>query len=318
MVRIGIIGAGNNGAGHARYYHRSPRSEVVAVADPVAERASALAGECGARATQDYREFLADVDAVVISSPNHVHRDHAVECARAGRHVYCEKPMGLSAGQAAEIASAIREAGVRSVIGFSVRFSDTVQTMQRYLREGRLGELISIWSRRLFFMDLSKAAEWRRDPALSGGLLFEINVHEVEWMMALGGELESVYARTYAERPQHPRANDHIWVVMNFANGVVGTHEGSQISPVAQFDCGLLGTVAGMETAEWGKRLRFAKRGAGAVEVKPDPEFDLRGHFLDCVEEGIAGVADAEWGLTVMTAADAILESASTGRVVGL
>lgn len=316
MVKMGIIGAGDNGAGHARYYHESPRSEVVAIADPDGKRASALAAECSAEALSDYRDLLGAVDAVVISSPNQFHRDHAVECAGAGRHIYCEKPMGLSAAQAAEIASAVRQAGVRSVIGFSVRFSAAIQTMQRFVREGRVGDLISIWSRRLFFMDLSEHPGWRADHALSGGLLFEVNIHELEWLMAMGGELESVYARAYARGQAGPLANDHIWVTLNFAGGVVGTHEGSQVSAVSQYHRGLMGTKGAMETTGWGSRLHFAEPGSGAVEVEQDEAFDLRGHFLDCVESGASSVADVEWGLKVMTAADAILESAATGQVV--
>ena len=76
MVRIGVIGAGNNGAGHARYYAQSPRAELVAVADPDADRAGPLAEETGSRKVADAAEFLDDVDAVIIASPNHLHLEH--------------------------------------------------------------------------------------------------------------------------------------------------------------------------------------------------------------------------------------------------
>lgn len=316
MVKIGVIGAGGNGAGHARYYHECPRSEVVAIADPDGERASALAAQCEAEAVSDYRDFLDGVDAVVISSPNHLHRDHAVECARAGCHIYCEKPMGLDAEQADQMASAVAAAGVRSVVGFSVRFGDTVHTMQQMVQEGRTGDLISIWTRRLFFMDMTEHPGWRADHALSGGVLLEVDSHELDWMMAIAGEVESVYARTYAEGQEGLLANDHVWVTMNFASGAVGTLEGSQISPVPRYQRGLLGTRGAMETEEWGRKLMFAQRGGRkAEEVALQQPFDLRGHLLDCIEQGVPCVSDAEWGRKVMNVADAIFRSAATGEV---
>ena len=181
-----------------------------------------------------------------------------------------------------------------------------------------MGDLISVWSRRLFYVDMSRAPGWRADHALSGGVLFEINVHELEWMMAVGGELRSVYARAYAEGQSSPLANDHIWFTLNFAGGAVGLHEGSQVSPLSEYARGVTGSRAALQTTDWGQRLLFAERGGDPTDVPLDPAFDLRGHFLDCVENDARSVADAEWGLQVMTAADAILGSARTGQVVKL
>ncbi len=318
MIRIGVIGAGHNGSGHARYYHECERSEVVAVADPDGGRAAALAEEVGARGVPDFREMLDAVDAVVISSPNHLHRDHAVACAEAGKHVFCEKPMGINAGQAEEIASAVARAGVASCIGFSVRFTEPIQTMQRYLREGRAGELVSVWSRRMSCMSRSGGPAWRSDQALSGGILYEINVHEVDWIVALGGDVTSVYAKTYADSPDNPRANDHVWATFAFAGGAVGTMEGSQIAPNPEYVRGMMGSKAGLITRDWGRKLFFAERGEKEVEVEQDAAFDKRAHFLDCIENGVPPVADARCGLKIMNVAEAILQSSASGEVVQL
>jgi len=315
MVRVGIIGAGPNGRGHARGLHRSGRSRVVAVADPQMDRAQAVASEVGAAPVADYRAFLGDVDAVVISSPNYLHREHAMACAEAGKHVYCEKPMGLTAMEAAEIAEAVRRAGVKCTVGFSVRFGSVAQTMLRVLHEGRTGELVSVWSRRMTHAP-ARPGSWRSDHALSGGVLMEINVHELDWMVVVGGDVESVYARTYAAKADCPLANDHLWAVLSFAGGAVGTHEGSWVSPVPDFYRGLFGTRGGLHTTEWGNKLMFTAAGAKSVEVPLAPSLDLREHFLDCIEHDAQPLADAEWGLKIMKVADAILESGRSGRVV--
>lgn len=317
MIRIGIIGAGPNAAGHAKYYRDCPRAKVVAVADPNTEAGKKLAEECAAKAVPDFREFLGDVDAVIVSSPNFLHKDHAIACASAGKHVYCEKPMGLSALDAKGIADAVNAARVKSAVGFSVRISNVIQTLDRLRREERFGQVISVWSRRLFYMDPSKTQGWRKDHSKSGGLLLEVNVHELEWMMALGGEVESVYARFASDKPG-PRSNDHCWFTLNFKGGAVGQHEGSWLSAMPSYARGMHGTGGGATTDEWGSKLFFAVPGKNRDEIPLDPAFDLRGNFLDGIEKGAPLYADVNWGLKVMSVAEGIFESAQKQEVVRL
>jgi predicted dehydrogenase len=314
LIKIGIIGAGPNAAGHATYYHASPRARVVAVADPAGERAAALAEQCDAKAIPDFHDFLDQVDAVVVSSPNFLHRDHAIACAAAGRHLFCEKPVGLNLGEAREIAAAVDEAGVKSMVGFSVRFTDTLQTMQRIVRAGDIGEIVGLCSRRLAYFPPGSGPGWRLDHARSGGILLEVSIHELDWIMALGGDIDSVYARTWAAEPG-PRSNDQIWVTMNFKAGAVGYHEGSWSSATANYYRSVQGTRGGLCTDEWGSTVFHAPMGADRVAVDRDPTFDLRGNFLDCIEHGAVPVADIHWGVKVMAVAEAVYESARSGTV---
>ncbi len=317
MIRIGIIGAGPNAEGHARYYRESPRTHLVAIADPDAARADRLAGELNARSVRDYREFLDHVDAVVVSSPNFLHYEHAVACAEAGKHLFCEKPMGLGVDEARGIAQAVSVNHVASQVGFSVRFGGEVQTMLRMHREGELGDLISLTSRRLCYIDPAKSG-WRSDHRLSGGLLYEINIHELDWMMALGGRVTAVYARTWAQNPVDERSNDHLWVTLSFAGRATGTHEGSWLSANPNFYRSCEGTKSGLCTDEWGVQLFHAPRGGNRVEIAKDPNFDLRGNFLDVIEGKAPAVADARWGLEVMRVAEAVIESARRGHPIDL
>lgn len=316
MIKVGIIGAGQNAVGHARYFSLSPRSEIVFVADPLVERAQQLTEEYGGKAIDDYSEMLGEVDAVVVCSPNFLHHEQAIAVAKAGRHVYCEKPMGLNVHQAREIAEAVNNAVVQSQVGFAVRFDPTIQTMMRYAREGELGEIVSVVSRRLCYFDAESGPAWRRDHDLSGGLLLEINIHELDWMMQIGGEVESVYARTWAKNPTSERSNDQIWVTLNFQKGATGLHEGSWLSSTAAYYRNVQGTEAGLHTDEWGSQLFYANAGEDRVEIKPDADFDLRGNFLDAIEGTAPAVADVNNALKVMTVAEAVFQSAKSGEVV--
>lgn len=318
MIRIGVIGAGPNGAGHVEYYSKSPRTKVTAIGDPVIERATSLANQCGATAVADYHHLLEIVDAVVISSPNFLHKEQAISAAQAGKHVFCEKPMGLDLTEACEIAAAVKTAKVASAIGFSVRFDAIFHTMLGIANRGELGRIVSVCSRRIFYMDPSKTPEWRRDHRKSGGLLLEINIHEIDWMMAVGGEVETVYARTWAARPESPRSNDQLFITLGFAGGATGMHEGSWLSPIPNFYRSIQGTSAGLNTDEWGGKLFHAVAGKNRTDLPAGEKFDLRGNFLDSIEHGTPGVADVDCGLKVMAVVEAIFESAQTGKIVKL
>jgi len=316
MIKIGLIGAGAKGVKHAEYYHQCPRSEVAAVADPDAGRAGELAAELGAQAAGEFSEILDLVDAVVISSPNHVHCEQAVAAAAAGKHIFCEKPMGIDLDQARQIASAVSAAGVRSVVGFSARCGSLVRTMVELVRRGSVGRVVAIRSRRLDYIDPAKNPAWRMDPARSGGLLYEINSHELDWMMLLGGEVRSVYARKFALDDSHPRANDYICILMDFAGGAAGTHEGSWISRVGDYYRGLEGTEATLSSENWAKKLFCTGKDGRKEELDMVESSDINGHFLDCIESGAESPQNAAWGLKVMAVADAAIESANSGKLV--
>jgi predicted dehydrogenase len=311
MIRIGIIGAGPNAAGHARYFATCPRTKLVAIADPALPLAEALARELSARAVSDFNAFLDDVDAVVVSSPNFLHREHAVAVARAGKHLFCEKPMGLDLAEARAIAAAVRAAKVASQVGFSPRCAPNLQAMARRARAGDFGTLLSATSHRLMWMDHSKTAGWRADPAKSGGLLMEINIHELDWLMFVGGPVESVSAKSWSAKPGHRLANDHLWVTLQFANGAVGRHEGGWLSPLPNYYRSVIGTAGAANTDEWGGHCYLYAIGKDRTDADPGPAFDLRADFLDACEGRGPAACDADWGVQVTAVAEATLLSAS-------
>ncbi|MEM6457788.1 MAG: Gfo/Idh/MocA family oxidoreductase [Planctomycetota bacterium] len=314
--RLGLIGAGKNARNHALYYKDRPDVELVAIADPDDDARDRLADQVGARGVSDHTQLLDDVEAVVISSPNFLHAEHAVACAQAGKHVYIEKPIGLTLDQTAAVTDAVRQAGVASAVGFSVRLSREVQTLLRLATEGQIGQLASIWSRRLVYLPDEVFRGWRADPGRSGGLLMEVNIHELDWMRLIGGPVESVYARTAGGSAEHPRANDHVWATLNFKNATVGTHEGGWRCANTNFYKGVCGSVGGAATNEWGQGLVYTPLGGAAEPIELDEPMDLRGRWLDAIAGGPPVPCDADWGMEVMRIAEAVLRSAETGRVV--
>ena len=319
MINIGLIGAGPNGTGNIKNLCKdASRARLAAVADLNAEAAQQVAKEYGDDQTitvSDYTEFFDAVDMVVISSPNWLHPEQAIACANAGKHVWIEKPMALSIADADRICEAVDRAGVQSFVGFSVRFGSVPRTLGQTFKDGTLGELRSIWSRRL--CNLNMARGWRSDYAKSGGVMSELIAHEIDWMIDIAGLPTSVYCRIQSEHNSDPRDNDHVWLTFGFADGSTGTIEGAQTAEIADYYKGIVGTKGTVHDRKWGGEAHIKdKDGDRQMEALPgESKHDL---FLDALEGKAKSVADVHWGRIVVAITEKALESAVSGQVVDL
>lgn len=324
MIRIGVIGAGNNARGHIRNFSQlSDRSRIAAVADPVLALAQEAVDGLDAVACDSFDQFLDDVDAVIISSPNFLHPEHAIACAEAGKHVWIEKPMALNTADAKGIVDAVKRHNVKSFVGFSVRFDGLHQLFKSHLEENKLGRPLSIWSRRLAFSRSHIHKTWRNDFEKSGGVMSEIIAHEIDWIVHLVGQPESVFCRIRGRNTDHPLDNDHVWITFNFADGLTGTIEGSMMSPMPEYYRGVSGEDAAVYTNKWSSEAYLVE--ASTSEDKKEPvelsipgKFDKASHFLDIIEGKADSQADAQWGLNIVSLTDALLESARSVSVVPL
>lgn len=319
MIRIGIVGAGPNGTGNAKNLAaHEDRCSITAVADPNVEAAKTLADCYGAKAVSDMKDILDAVDAVVISSPNFLHREHTLAAAEAGRHVWIEKPMALSVADADVMVEAVGRAGVASMIGFSVRFSGIVRKMKEIYTSGQIGDLLSLWSRRLCFFDPATRKGWRFDYSKSGGVMAELLVHEIDWIVDIAGDPNAVYCRKASRYHDDPRDNEHIWLTLSFEGDTTGTIEGSQMSLIADYHRGIVGTKGSAATRNWGGDLFLQTEPKKADQVEPAEGFDKHGHFLDVIEGKCESVADVSHGRKIVLISEKAVESAVTGQVVRL
>lgn len=319
MIRIGIIGAGPMGRRNAKGLaeHRE-RCRITCIVDPNTEAAQTAAQPYDARVFDNHTTALDEVDAVVIATPNHMHADQAVACAAAGKHVFIEKPMALSTADADRIVDAVESAGVASLIGFSVRFDAVPHTMKSIFESGELGALRSIWSRRISFSRAGRrpGKPWRADIAKSGGVLSELMAHEIDWMVSVAGMPETVYCRKMSREHSDERNNDHIWMMLGFADEVTGTIEGSQMGTIADFYRGLMAEKGSLFTRAWGRQLYRQTSGDSEDHLENLSGFDKYAHFLDVIDNRCESVADAAWGRTIVGLTETALQSAMTGRAL--
>ena len=190
-VRFGVLGAGRIGQVHARALASVPGAETVAVADPITEAAQRVADVhgCDIR-TVDAIEGSDDIDAAVICTPTDTHADLIERFVRAGKAVFCEKPVDLSVARVKTCLATVDAEGGTLMVGFQRRFDPDFRALKRVIDDGRIGavEMVTLIS---------------RDPEpppydyirRSGGIFRDMTIHDFDvarWL--LGEEVETVQA----------------------------------------------------------------------------------------------------------------------------
>jgi predicted dehydrogenase len=207
QIRVGLIGAGLIGQLHSmmlRYVaDRTEQSvRVVSVADVSRSAADSLAARWqGARALESAEEIVADpsIDAVWICTPTAMHRKVCIAAAEAGKHIFCEKPLAMTAAEASAMAAAIKASGVISQVGLVLRFSPVYNVIKTMFEATDVGRLLCVTMRddQDFPTRGAHASAWRNDPSLTaGGTLIEHSVHDFDLLTWMFGPVASLYCRT--------------------------------------------------------------------------------------------------------------------------
>ncbi|MDO8433775.1 MAG: Gfo/Idh/MocA family oxidoreductase [Candidatus Binatus sp.] len=203
VIRVGIIGAGLIGQVHSRMLRliadRTEQSvRVVAVADVVPSAAQALASRWqDARAVALAEEIIGDpaIDAVWICMPTAMHREVCIAAARAGKHIFCEKPLAMTTAHASEMAAAIESAGVLAQVGLVMRLSPAYTVIKSMFADPCVGRMLAIMMRddQDFPTRGVHASAWRNDPSLTaGGTLIEHSVHDFDILRWMFGPIARV------------------------------------------------------------------------------------------------------------------------------
>ncbi|HSL28256.1 MAG TPA: inositol 2-dehydrogenase [Anaerolineales bacterium] len=230
-LRFGVIGAGRIGKIHAQNLAaRIPGVDVSAIADVDLGAAQDLATRLRVpNAAADYHTILADpdIDAVAICSSTDTHARIVIEAARAGKHIFCEKPIDFDLAKIDGALEAVKKAGVKLQIGFNRRFDPNFRKVRSMIAEGKIGtpHIIRITS---------------RDPAppplsyvkVSGGMFLDMTIHDFDMARYLSGsEVEEVYtAAGVMVDPAIGEAGDvdTAVITLRFASGAIGTIDNSR------------------------------------------------------------------------------------------
>ena len=328
-MRVSIVGAGNNAIGHAKSLAVMDEVEIVAVVDPVLERAQEMVDDVGGRAFPDHPTMLkeAEPDAVWVCSPCWLHADQTVDCLSAGAHVMCEKPMALNVADCDRMIDAAKAHNAKLMIDQTTRFVPNLIEMQRIFQSGECGDLVRSWSIRESYHQIKNDASWRLDFEKSGGIVFEWEVHEIDFVRSIGGRVNDVYAKTAFSREGATGFLDYFTAVLTFENGGYGNLEASQSEHLGMSSRGFSGTRgSAVSVGKDQVRIRTVDDPEPRiVEVEPDEgakrglnRYTSNRPFVEAILNDGPSPVNGEDAKHNIEIGAAIVESGRTGEVVGI
>ena len=268
MLRAAIVGIGTWGRNLVESVQgKSEVIRFVAGATRTPANAADFCRRHEIRLARSYDELLGDphVDAIVLATPHSQHCAQIIAAARAGKHVFTEKPLGVDAKSSAEAVAACAERNITLAVGYNWRFQPALAEAKRMVEDGRLGRLLHIEGN---FCGPSAyrfaVGHWRqdRDEAPAGGMTGR-GVHVVDAMLYLAGPIGSVFAQS-ARLAQSGGVDDTTSMLFRFRSGATG----------------YLGTV--IATAEtWRMQVFGAKGWVEVGDVEHLHTWSMKAAFID-------------------------------------
>ena len=322
IVGVGVIGMGWMGTLHSRSYLQAaerfpadgPKPRLVVCADDVEARAREAHERFGfLRHTVRWQDVMADpeVQVVNITAPNYLHLPMVEAAAAAGKHIFCEKPVGRGPQETARMERLAREAGVLTWVGYNYRWAPLVQYALQLIRDGKLGRITHYRGRFLvgYASDPRGVLSWRFERQFAGvGTLGDLMSHVVDMALTLAGPIKRVVGNRETFIRQRPLATpgagthfslgaggpsgdvtneDYVGALVQFSNGAQGSFEACRV--VQGRKCQMAFEVEGTEGAlAWDfERMNeitiFRPDGDGVhdgyTRITSGPEHPFHAHF---------------------------------------
>jgi predicted dehydrogenase len=305
LVKIGVIGCGAIGPVHCDAINGVEGAKLVGVCDVVQERAKALGEKYGVKAYTSLKEMLDHVDAVTVAVPSGYHAKVGIQAAKAGKHVFCEKPIDVSVKAGEKLIDACKKSGVTLTVVSQHRFAQDVRKLREAAQNDGLGQLVAgdayiKWFRTQAYYD---SGDWRGTWKLDGGgCLMNQGVHYVDMIQWVMGGVKSVQAQVRTATHERIEVEDVAQALIEYKNGATGIIYGSTSMYPGLAERmevhGRYGTVIveGDRIKVWQVDEEAAKQGlyGGGVQKQPAPNL----HVQEAGEAEGSGASDpsAIWG----------------------
>ena len=296
-INLAVIGTGRMGSVHvANIVNKVPEANLVAICDIRLDVAQAVADQWGiTRVVQDYHELLEDetIEAVLIATTTSTHAEVIKDCAKAGKHIFCEKPIALDLARIDEALEAVKLAGVKLQVGFNRRFDKNFQRVKEIVQSGELG--------RTCMLKITN-----RDPELpskeflrvSGGLFLDMTIHDFDMAQFQIGEVEEVYATGSVlidSELEEFGDLDTALITLKFKDGTIGSIDNSRQS-VYGYDQRLeVFCLEGTAMAENEKENMVLKGNREGFQSSRVPNFFIQRYapcYVDEVRQFLVSVRD--------------------------
>jgi predicted dehydrogenase len=324
-VRIGQVGIANHGTTIVNAVLAAGNLRLVAVYDTDPSACAEVSRRTGARVAAGVDDLVADtgIDAVAIVTPNHLHREHVLRAARAGKHVFVEKPIANSVAEAREMIDAVKKAGRVCMVGHNTRRRRVFRRAKQILDEGRLGKLVAVeatLSRPVGI--LPGLPPWKADPAKCALLpMMQLGIHFVDTLAYLIAPVRSVscMASTIA---MPAGVFDSTAALLMLENAVPVSLTSYYVSPETYF-MRIYGTGGVLHCRSLGLTLEVAENGTITDTFTED--FSGEGaesfehqmqEFGDCILTGRKPETAGEEGLRALAVIQAMTESLARSAVI--
>jgi predicted dehydrogenase len=325
MLRFGISGCGGfMERGVLPLMQKVPGVEIVAVYDQNPAAVEKLGGLFGIRHRfKTFEDLVAcpDVDVVYVASPNVFHKPQTLAAAKAGKHVFCQKPMAMNAGECRQMIRGCKAAGVKLGIGFCYPFAGPQQKVKQLIHQGAIGE-VSYYAISYSLGGYTKeSVGWRCDPKMSGGgPLQDVAPHLVNLgCFFLDDTVKSVMAYVRPDLTDTDIELDTV-TVCEFSRGARGTIDTSFVRGHTHTYTviGTAGEIRATNTMCWRVSGKITLQAGGKEQDVPfEPtegiEEEIRA-FAGAVEGGRDLPMPGEAGLHAQAVIDAIYKSGRTGK----
>ncbi|MHC1548189.1 inositol 2-dehydrogenase [Phyllobacterium sp. K27] len=325
-VRFGLLGAGRIGKVHAKAIGSNPRAELVAVADAFEQAATDLSAAYGCEVrTIDEIETAGDIDAVIICTPTDTHADLIERFARAGKAIFCEKPIDLDVKRVEECLAVVRHTKATLMVGFNRRFDPHFAAVRKAIDDGAIGdvEMVTITSR-------DPGAPPAEYITRSGGIFRDMTIHDFDMARFLLGE-EPVAVTAHASVLVDKKIGelgdyDSVSVILSTASGKQCVISNSRRATYGYDQRIEVHGSKGMVAAENQRAVSIEVANGNGYTRPPLHDFFMTRYteayaneiaaFIEGIASGAQATPSGEDGLIALALADAALRSVKEGKTI--
>lgn len=331
-IHVGVLGAGLIAQEHLATLTRSPMVGSISVHDTDTKRCDALCSQYGAAPVSSLQALVDTCDLLWICTPPVAHREAVAAACKAGKAVFCEKPLAHTIADAKAIRQMVSKSGVPFFMGQSGRYTPAFVKIKQMVDQGLIGDVIYAWSTRHGYLNPKVTPAWRMDDKLSGGVIVEFGIHEIDFVQWVAGRLVEVSAVSTSKVINPGKFTEAVTAIGTCESGAKAKIEVSWANPRYLWQRGVEGTKGSLfyndsdfnnvELHVPGKKPKTINAGNlpwKNMETGENLTFKYQAKaVLESLTKSKQSTVGLEVGLSAIQAAQSIIKAAASGKTTAV
>jgi predicted dehydrogenase len=327
MLRIAVIGLGKMGQRHLEAWSCLDKCEVVGLVGRDTNKLHTLGSDFNAKVFTSLKDLFnqVEVDVVDICLPTYLHYPYVKQVAEAGKHVICEKPLGMNGEESRAILDICEQQNVQLYVGQTLRFDAEYVHAHNQVKHGVIGNPGVVRLSRGTAYPYGKDS-WYEDDSKSGGILLDLGIHDFDWLIWTFGDVERVMAQHVKRELEDGRKLSYALVTLKMKHGTIAHVELSWAKTRLETSFEIAGKNGLIVSNSMENQpIRFTNWETSTKPtylsnniVEDSPILRQLEHFKGCILEGNIPIVTAEEAIQAVEVAEAAIQSAATGQPVNL